>query len=92
MHIEDFQPDEVVVGESEKNNSCVRDDEDDDSRVRVSEDDDDRNVVVWDAKRVLIGAGARVLFYPTLVYNVVRNKVQSEFRWWDRIDKVFNSI
>ncbi|CAN0908426.1 Phosphatidylglycerophosphate phosphatase PTPMT1 [Linum grandiflorum] len=45
------------------------------------------SLVVWDAKRVLIGAGARALFYPTLVYNVVRNKCQAEFRWWDRVDK-----
>ncbi|KAG6554723.1 hypothetical protein Mapa_003742 [Marchantia paleacea] len=37
------------------------------------------------AKRVFVGAGARVLFYPTLLYNVVRNKLQSEFRWWDQI-------
>ncbi|KAJ6704072.1 DUAL SPECIFICITY PROTEIN PHOSPHATASE DSP8-RELATED [Salix viminalis] len=36
-------------------------------------------------KRVFIGAGARALFYPTLLYNVVRNKVQAEFRWWDRV-------
>lgn len=33
------------------------------------------------AKRAVVGAGARVLFYPTLLYNVVRNKLQSEFRW-----------
>ncbi|GAV68205.1 DSPc domain-containing protein [Cephalotus follicularis] len=46
---------------------------------------DCENVVVWDAKRALIGAGARALFYPTLLYNVVRNKIQAEFRWWDRI-------
>ena len=45
-------------------------------------------LVVWDAKRVLVGAGARALFYPTLLYNVVRNKIQSEFRWWDRVDEV----
>ncbi|OMO69558.1 hypothetical protein CCACVL1_19411 [Corchorus capsularis] len=45
------------------------------------------NLVVWDAKRVLVGAGARALFYPTLLYNVVRNKIQSEFRWWDRVDQ-----
>ncbi|KAL2536604.1 Armadillo/beta-catenin repeat family protein [Forsythia ovata] len=44
-------------------------------------------IVIWDAKRVLVGAGARVLFYPTLLYNVVRNKIQSEFRWWDRVDE-----
>ncbi|XP_022770201.1 putative dual specificity protein phosphatase DSP8 isoform X2 [Durio zibethinus] len=45
------------------------------------------SLVVWDAKRVLVGAGARALFYPTLLYNVVRNKIQSEFRWWDRVDE-----
>ncbi|XP_047321961.1 phosphatidylglycerophosphate phosphatase PTPMT2-like [Impatiens glandulifera] len=44
-------------------------------------------VLVWDTKRVLVGAGARALFYPTLLYNVVRNKIQSEFRWWDEIDQ-----
>ncbi|KAL2903119.1 putative dual specificity protein phosphatase DSP8 [Bienertia sinuspersici] len=84
MHIEDFEPEKVLGGESENKSSCL-DDDDDDCRVRFSEDD--RDVVVWDTKRVLIGAGARVLFYPTLVYNVVRNKFQSEFRWWDRVDK-----
>ncbi|KAK1559365.1 hypothetical protein Q3G72_013663 [Acer saccharum] len=46
------------------------------------------SVVVSDAKRVLLGAGARALFYPTLLYNVVRNKIQSEFRWWDRVDEL----
>ena len=46
------------------------------------------SVVVSDAKRVLLGAGARALFYPTLLYNVVRNQIQSEFRWWDRVDEV----
>lgn len=44
--------------------------------------------VVSDAKRVLVGAGARALFYPTLFYNVVRNKIQAEFRWWDKVDEV----
>ncbi|RDX99395.1 putative dual specificity protein phosphatase DSP8, partial [Mucuna pruriens] len=43
--------------------------------------------VGYDAKRVLVGAGARALFYPTLFYNVVRNKIQAEFRWWDKIDE-----
>ena len=42
----------------------------------------------YDAKRVLVGAGARALFYPTLFYNVVRNKIQTEFRWWDKVDEV----
>ena len=39
-------------------------------------------------KRAFVGAGARVLFYPILLYNVVRNKLQPEFRWWDQIDQV----
>ncbi|KVH91234.1 Dual specificity phosphatase [Cynara cardunculus var. scolymus] len=47
----------------------------------------DGAVVVSNTKRVLVGAGARALFYPTLLYNVVRNKIQNEFRWWDRIDQ-----
>ncbi|XP_028113676.1 putative dual specificity protein phosphatase DSP8 isoform X2 [Camellia sinensis] len=53
--------------------------------------DSDRGaIVVSDAKRVLVGAGARALFYPTLLYNIVRNKIQSEFRWWDRVDEAHN--
>lgn len=40
-------------------------------------------------KRALIGAGGRILFYPTLLYNLVRFKLQSQFRWWDQIDEVF---
>ncbi|KFK27227.1 hypothetical protein AALP_AA8G354000 [Arabis alpina] len=39
------------------------------------------------AKRALIGAGGRILFYPTLMYNLVRFKLQSQFRWWDQIDE-----
>lgn len=38
------------------------------------------------AKEAVVGAAARVLFYPTLLYNVVRSKVQAEFRWWDEVD------
>lgn len=45
-------------------------------------------VVRLRAKRALVGAGARVLFYPTLLYNVLRNRFDGEFRWWDRVDKV----
>lgn len=41
-----------------------------------------------DAKRVVIGVGARVLFYPTLLYNVIRNKMEAEFHWWDEVDQV----
>ncbi|KAJ4951461.1 hypothetical protein NE237_028293 [Protea cynaroides] len=44
-------------------------------------------IAVLHAKRALIGAAARALFYPTLFYNVVRNKIQSEFRWWDGVDE-----
>ncbi|KAJ7544462.1 hypothetical protein O6H91_09G080000 [Diphasiastrum complanatum] len=39
------------------------------------------------AKNLIVGAGARVLFYPTLLYNVMRNTFEAEFRWWDQIDQ-----
>lgn len=39
-------------------------------------------------KKTVVGVGARVLFYPTLLYNVLRNKIQSEFHWWDEVDEV----
>ncbi|GJN00901.1 hypothetical protein PR202_ga18127 [Eleusine coracana subsp. coracana] len=39
------------------------------------------------AKEAAVAAAARVLFYPTLLYNVVRSKVQAEFRWWDEVDQ-----
>ncbi|KAK4476440.1 hypothetical protein RD792_015593 [Penstemon davidsonii] len=58
-----------------------------DSEEQVCGDLCEGRLVVWDAKRVLVGVGARALFYPTLLYNVVRNKIQSEFRWWDRVDE-----
>lgn len=46
-----------------------------------------RQIVHVDAKRALVGAGARILFYPTLLYNVFRNKIETEFRWWDHVDQ-----
>ncbi|KAL5723961.1 hypothetical protein ACHQM5_007289 [Ranunculus cassubicifolius] len=46
-----------------------------------------KEVVVSNTKRALVGAGARILFYPTLIYNVVRNIFQVEFRWWDVVDE-----
>lgn len=49
-------------------------------------------IVRVDAKRALVGAGARILFYPTLLYNVFRNKIQAEFRWWDEVDQVSSSL
>ncbi|PSS11562.1 Dual specificity protein phosphatase DSP8 [Actinidia chinensis var. chinensis] len=54
---------------------------------KVSGVDMGGRIVGSDVKRVLIGAGARALFYPTLLYNIVRNKIQAEFRWWDWVDE-----
>lgn len=48
----------------------------------------EKQIVRVGAKRALVGAGARVLFYPTLLYNVLRNKIEAEFRWWDEVDEV----
>lgn len=75
MYIEELK--EGELGSGEEGNSCGGDG-----------DVGGRSVVVSDAKRVLIGAGARALFYPTLLYNVVRNKFQAEFRWWDKVAEV----
>lgn len=47
---------------------------------------DDRNEA-FNPKRAMVGVGARFLFYPTLLYNVLRNKIQVEFRWWDEVDQ-----
>ncbi|KAG6504045.1 hypothetical protein ZIOFF_036370 [Zingiber officinale] len=44
-------------------------------------------VVFLDAKRAAVGIGARILFYPTLGYNVLRNMIEPEFHWWDQIDE-----
>ncbi|KAK1642793.1 hypothetical protein QYE76_060598 [Lolium multiflorum] len=39
------------------------------------------------AARAAVGVGARVLFYPTLAYNLARNHISpSRFHWWDRVD------
>ncbi|NP_001345354.1 dual-specificity protein-like phosphatase 1 [Zea mays] len=43
--------------------------------------------VAVDAKRAAVGVSARMLFYPTLVYNVVRNRFEKHFHWWDQIDE-----
>lgn len=48
-----------------------------------------QSIVRSDVKRIVVGVGARVLFYPTLLYNVFRNKLQTEFRWWDKVDEVY---
>lgn len=80
MYIEELKGGgEVGIGE-EVNSRCVGDRDFD-----LGIDFERKGVVVSDMKRVLIGAGARALFYPTLLYNVVRNKIQAEFRWWDRV-------
>ncbi|XP_020098710.1 putative dual specificity protein phosphatase DSP8 [Ananas comosus] len=52
-----------------------------------SEESHGREIVAVKARRALVGAGARILFYPTLMYNVFRNKIQAEFRWWDEVDQ-----
>ena len=57
------------------------------SAEEVSVEDGDKEIVVT-TKMALVGVGARALFYPTLVYNVVRNKVEAEFHWWDRVAQV----
>lgn len=81
MHIEELKVGEGAERAGEENKSYYGSNE-----VLGIE----RSVEGWDAKRVLVGAGARALFYPTLFYNVVRNKIQPEFRWWDRVDEVYN--
>ncbi|CAL9086651.1 unnamed protein product [Musa textilis] len=45
-----------------------------------------RNGLLY-VKRAVVGVGARVLFYPTLMYNIVRNKIEPDFHWWDRVDE-----
>lgn len=45
------------------------------------------DVAVPSQVKVLVGAGARLFFYPTLFYNLVRNKFEAEFRWWDEIEQ-----
>ena len=71
---------------SEKGERSVEEEEvgDGDKAVLVSSGD----VVVLTTKMALVGVGARALFYPTLIYNVVRNKVEAEFHWWDRVAQV----
>ena len=80
MYIEELKGGEVGSGGEEVNNLCGGNCDSDFGRRSV--------VGGSDAKRALIGAGARALFYPTLLYNVVRNKIQAEFRWWDKVDQV----
>ncbi|WOH09311.1 hypothetical protein DCAR_0728767 [Daucus carota subsp. sativus] len=55
--------------------------------LELNDSGGDESCVVLNSKRALVGAGARALFYPTLLYNVVRNKIQPQFRWWDRVDE-----
>ena len=83
MYIEELKGGGEVGSGEEVNNRCVGD-----SGFDLGIDFGRKGVVVSDTKRVLIGAGARALFYPTLLYNVVRNKIQAEFRWWDRVAEV----
>lgn len=43
-------------------------------------------------KRAAVGVGARMLFYPTLLYNVVRNRFEPQFNWWDQVDEVCSPV
>lgn len=74
MYIEELKGGEELESEEEE-------------KLLVVEEGVGGGVLLSGSKRVLVGAGARVLFYPTLLYNVVRNKFQAEFRWWDQIDE-----
>ncbi|XP_010531659.1 PREDICTED: putative dual specificity protein phosphatase DSP8 [Tarenaya hassleriana] len=78
---------EELKGGEEKGLRSVGEDKEDN---RVAEGDkavllSGGSVIVLSTKRVMVGVGARALFYPTLIYNVVRNKLETEFRWWDRM-------
>ena len=66
----------------------IRDELGDGEGVLAGQQEQEEEVVRLKAKRALVGAGARFLFYPTLLYNVVRNRFEAEFRWWDRVDQV----
>ncbi|XP_044950819.1 phosphatidylglycerophosphate phosphatase PTPMT2-like [Hordeum vulgare subsp. vulgare] len=35
----------------------------------------------------LVGVGARLALYPSLAYNVARNKMEADFHWWDQVDE-----
>ncbi|XP_048527979.1 phosphatidylglycerophosphate phosphatase PTPMT1-like [Triticum urartu] len=38
-------------------------------------------------KRAFVEVFARALFYPTVMLNYGRSLIETEFNWWDRIDK-----
>ncbi|XP_057750120.1 phosphatidylglycerophosphate phosphatase PTPMT2-like [Arachis stenosperma] len=59
----------------------------DDMGSSRDEEKGEMQIVRVDSKRALVGAVARILFYPTLLYNVLRNKIEAEFRWWDQVDE-----
>lgn len=82
MYIEEVEGGALIIEEKaeEGGKSSPRDN-------KLADDGDASTIVLFDAKRVFVGAGARFLFYPTLLYNVLRNKIQEEFRWWDWIDE-----
>lgn len=66
MHIEEIEEEEVEGSRKEE----------------ISYGDCGNNILtILNVKRVFAGVGARTLFYPTLLYNVLRNKIQPTFRW-----------
>jgi atypical dual specificity phosphatase len=44
--------------------------------------------VAVDAMRTAVSVGVWMLFYPTLVYNVVRNRFEAHFHGWDQVHEV----
>ncbi|KAG6489739.1 phosphatidylglycerophosphate phosphatase PTPMT2-like isoform X1 [Zingiber officinale] len=71
MHIEELGEECAVGGDGERSISGTG----------------GERVVFVDVKRAAVGVGARILFYPTLVYNVLRNMIEPQFHWWDQIDE-----
>ncbi|KAH0855139.1 hypothetical protein HID58_020461 [Brassica napus] len=55
------------------------------SAEEVSVEDGDKEIVVT-TKMALVRVPCS---NPTLVYNVVRNKVEAEFHWWDRVAHLY---
>lgn len=79
MHIEELKVEDSELGTCDSN-----------SVLDVDIDCEGGDLVTdsGSKKRALVGVGARVLFYPTLLYNIVRNRMEPEFHWWDKVDEV----
>ncbi|CAK7356323.1 unnamed protein product [Dovyalis caffra] len=76
---------DIMIIEELREGEVDRREEEKEWCVENADKKESESLIVRDAKRIFVGVGARALFYPTLLYNIVRNKVQAEFRWWDRV-------